>query len=72
MISETVSFAHDGEKVRWTFLHNLNDYDISLEDAFINWSAITKEYSPEAFCEYVILKSPIYFECKCTHQTVID
>jgi len=63
MIKESIFFWKDGERVRWTFKHNLDEYGLSIEDAFINWEARTTEFSTESFCRYVVSKDPVIFIC---------
>lgn len=65
-MTTTINFKVSGKKKSWTVKHNLHEYGLSIDAAFINWSARVKdnEIKPEFFEEYVVDKDPINLKCK--------
>lgn len=62
----TINFKHKGKPFKWTFDHNLDEFGISIDAAFINWSVrLNLIYPNQAdFCKYVVSKDLINFKCK--------
>jgi len=66
MLNTTINFNFKKKKHSWTFDHNLDEYGLSIDAAFINWTARLKPFQKPvqaAFCEYVISKD---VNLKCT------
>lgn len=68
MIVTTINFKVRGKKRCWQVKHNLHQYGLSIDAAFINWSARADELEPELFEEYVTDKDPINLKCKVINQ----
>lgn len=70
MIITEINFKVRGKKKSWKVKHNLYEYGLSIDAAFINWSARAKpdELEPEFFEEYVVDKDPINLRCKVIKQ----
>jgi len=66
MTNETVKFDLVGKPVSWSFIHNLDEFHLSLEAAFINWSVRTEKYTKQSFIEYVKSKDPINIVIRST------
>lgn len=62
MITE-INFKENGKRRKFKVKHNLDKMRLSIDSAFINWSARTKDYSIESFCEYVKSKD-VLIKCK--------
>lgn len=50
---QTVHFEVDGKPVDFTIEHNLSDFGLNLEDAVINWTARTSNFTAISLCRYV-------------------
>lgn len=66
MLNTTINFEFKKKKYSWAFDHNLDEHGLSIDAAFINWSARLKSFqkpTQPAFCEYVKSKDPINIKC---------
>lgn len=71
MISKIHFTVRNKRKHCWTVDHNLHKYGLSIDAAFINWSArtATDELDSDLFEEYVVDKDPTNLKCKVINRT---
>lgn len=72
MLNTTISFNFEKKKYSWTFEHNLHEYGMSIDAAFLNWSArLNKLQKPVQadFCNYILSKDPNF---KCNISSLIS
>jgi len=53
-----IKFKHRKTKHSFVVIHNLNLYQINIEDALVNWSERTGDLTVNSFCRYVKSKDP--------------
>jgi tRNA1(Val) A37 N6-methylase TrmN6 len=65
MIHTTITFNYGRKSHSWDIEHNLDEFGMSIDAAFINWSArLVGIPKIEDFCEYVRNKDILNFKCK--------
>lgn len=57
--NETIKFDLNDTPFEFVVVHNLREYGLDLEAAFLNWVYRTKEYTIKDFCDYVMSKDPL-------------
>lgn len=60
----TINFKVRNKPHSWRITHNLDEYGLSIDAAFVNWSARTDKVDPELFAAYVVSKDPEFLKCK--------
>lgn len=63
MQTSDIEFKVGNKPVKFTVVNNLDEFGLSVEDAVVNWTERTKEFTPESFCKYVISKDPDNIMC---------
>lgn len=56
MIESEIQFKLRGKPMKFVVIHNLDEYKLDIEAAFINWSHRTDDFTIDNFCEYVTSK----------------
>ena len=51
-----INFNLGKKKKQFDVVHNLSEYGLDIESAFVNWSARTNIFTVEDFCKYVTSK----------------
>jgi hypothetical protein len=59
-----INFKLKGKPKSFYLEHNLDKFGLSIDAAFVNWSARTKDFSEKSFCDYVVSKDPHNLICK--------
>lgn len=65
MLNTTITFKYMKKNYQWEFIHNLDEHGLSLDAAFLGWSARLrgKKAVQSDFCKYVISKDPVNLKC---------
>ena len=63
MLNTTINFKEIGLRKEWRIVHNLDEYGLSIDAAFIGYCARTSHVSVEDFCDYVTSKDKVSLVC---------
>ena len=72
MVEEEFVFEFKGKKHEWRLVHNLDEYDLNLPDAFLNFAERFQEKVDDIdmFCGYIRSKKGILPDIMCMPATV--
>lgn len=63
MLNTVIHYRLKGKAKKFDLVHNLDEFGLSLDAAFINWSVRATDFSVKSFIEYVVSKDPINLIC---------
>lgn len=63
MLQAILNFKLNGKDTVWEIAHNLDDFGLDIEAAFVNWEVRTDTHNIEDFIEYVKSKDPVNIIC---------
>lgn len=64
MRDDSIKFKKGDKEMTFRVIHNLDEFQLSIENAFINWSVRTNKFTMDDFCNYVVSKNPGHLICK--------
>ena len=64
MLNTDLSFKRGNQKYKFHVRHNLDEFELSIDYALINWICRTKDFSVESFCKYVKSKDETNLICE--------
>lgn len=70
MLNTVIHYKIKGKNKKFDLVHNLDEFGLTLDAAFINWSGRTSDYSVKSFIDYVVSKDP--FNLICMTKKVYD
>ena len=54
MLHIEFNFNRKQKKFKFSLVHNLDEFGLSIDNALISWSARTKDFSEQSFINYVL------------------
>ena len=64
-----INFKLKGKPKSFNLEHNLDKFGLSIDAAFVNWSARTNDFTEKSFCDYVVSKDPHHLICRPAELT---
>lgn len=58
-----ICFVHKGKNRTIEVVHNLQDFGLDIENAFINYTARAEVITAQGFCNYVVSKDSFNLIC---------
>ena len=63
LVHDTILFKANGEDFQFDVVHNLNDFNLDIEAAFLSWYPRAKNFTIQSFCNYVVSKDNQNIRC---------
>jgi hypothetical protein len=63
MIHTELSFKRGKKKHKFSLVHNLDEFQLSIDSALLNWSLRTDTFTEQSFIDYVKSKDPVNIIC---------